>query len=98
MNREELMNTVMKTRGLEDEKTILFCLLCEDMSVSDEAITTAFVPLTNLIVLFDSDVVFAALRSYVFATAFICKPGELTIRSSVNSVKSEEIVTICIFL
>ena len=43
MNREELMNTVMKTRGLEDEKTILFCLLCEDMSVSNEAITTAFV-------------------------------------------------------
>ena len=43
MNREELMDMVIRTHGLENEKTVVFCLLCEDMSVSDEVITTAFV-------------------------------------------------------
>ncbi len=43
MNREELMDMVIRTHGLENEKTVVFCLLCENMSVSDEAITTAFV-------------------------------------------------------
>lgn len=43
MNREEMMNTVMRTRGLEDEYTIAFCTLCEDTTVADDVIVRAFV-------------------------------------------------------
>lgn len=43
MNREEIMDTVMRTRGFEDKYTIAFCTLCEDTTVADDIIIKAFV-------------------------------------------------------
>lgn len=43
MNREEMMDIIMKTRGLEDEYTIAFCTLCEDTTVTDDVIIKEFV-------------------------------------------------------
>jgi hypothetical protein len=43
MTREEMMDEVIKTRGMEDEKTIWFCEMCEDSSLTDEALFPAFI-------------------------------------------------------
>ena len=43
MTREEMMDEVIKTRGMEDEKTIWFCGLCEDSSLTDSALFPAFI-------------------------------------------------------
>ena len=43
MTREEMMDEVIKTRGMEDEKTIWFCGLCEDSSLRDETLFLAFI-------------------------------------------------------
>ena len=43
MTREEMMNEVIKTRGMEDEKTLWFCGLCEDFSLTDSALFSAFI-------------------------------------------------------
>ena len=43
MTREEMMNKVIKTRGMEDEKTIWFCGLCEDVRLTEDALFSAFI-------------------------------------------------------
>ena len=43
MTRKEMMDEVIKTRGMEDEKTIWFCKLCEDSSLRDETLFLAFI-------------------------------------------------------
>lgn len=43
MTREEMMDEVIRTRGMEDEKTIWFCGLCEDSSLTDSALFSAFI-------------------------------------------------------
>lgn len=43
MTRKEMMDEVIKTRGMEDEKTIWFCELCEDSSLKDETLFLAFI-------------------------------------------------------
>lgn len=43
MTRKEMMDEVIKTRGMEDEKTIWFCGLCEDSSLRDETLFLAFI-------------------------------------------------------
>lgn len=43
MTREEMMDEVIKTRGMEDEKTIWFCEMCEDSSLTDSALFSAFI-------------------------------------------------------
>lgn len=43
MTREEMIDEVVKTRGMEDEKTIWFCKVCEDSSLTDEALFPAFI-------------------------------------------------------
>ena len=43
MTRKEMMDEVIKTRGMEDEKTIWFCGLCENSSLTDDALFSAFI-------------------------------------------------------
>ena len=43
MTREKMMDKVIKTRGMEDEKTIWFCGLCENFSIPEEALFLAFI-------------------------------------------------------
>lgn len=43
MSKEEMMDEVIKTRGMEDEKTIWFCGLCEDSSLTDSTLFLAFI-------------------------------------------------------
>lgn len=43
MTRKEMMDEVIKTRGMEDEKTIWFCGLCEDSSLTDDALFSVFI-------------------------------------------------------
>lgn len=43
MTRKEMMDEVIKTRGMEDEKTIWFCGLCEDSSLRDETLFLVFI-------------------------------------------------------
>ena len=41
--KEKMMDKVIKTRGMEDEKTIWFCELCEDFRLADKALFSAFI-------------------------------------------------------
>lgn len=43
MIREKMMDKVIKTRGMEDEKTIWFCGLCENFRLTEEALFLAFI-------------------------------------------------------
>ena len=43
MTREEMMDKVIETRGMEDEKTIWFCGLCENFGIPEEALLSAFI-------------------------------------------------------
>ena len=43
MTREEMMDKVIKTRGMEDEKTIWFCRLCENYKIAEDALFSAFI-------------------------------------------------------
>lgn len=43
MTRKEMMDEVIKTRGMEDEKTIWFCKLCEDSSLRDGTLFLTFI-------------------------------------------------------
>lgn len=43
MTRKEMMDEVIKTRGMEDDKTIWFCELCEDSSLRDGTLFLAFI-------------------------------------------------------
>ena len=43
MTREEMIDKVIKTRGMEDEKTIWFCELCEDFRLTEDALFSAFI-------------------------------------------------------
>ena len=43
MTREKMMNKIIKTRGMEDEKTIWFCGLCEDFRLTEDALFSAFI-------------------------------------------------------
>ena len=41
--KEKMMDKVIKTRGMEDEKTIWFCGLCENSRIADKALFSAFI-------------------------------------------------------
>ena len=43
MTREKMMDKIIKTRGMEDEKTIWFCGLCEDFRLTEDALFSAFI-------------------------------------------------------
>ena len=43
MTREKMMDKVIKARGMEDEKTIWFCGLCEDSRLTEDALFSAFI-------------------------------------------------------
>ena len=43
MTREEMMDKIIKTRGMEDEKTIWFCGPCENSRIADKALFSAFI-------------------------------------------------------
>ena len=43
IRKEKMMDKVIKTRGMEDEKTIWFCGLCENSRIADEALFLAFI-------------------------------------------------------
>ena len=43
MTREKMMDKIIKTRGMEDEKTIWFCRLCENFGIPEEALLSAFI-------------------------------------------------------
>lgn len=43
MTREKMMDKVIKTRGIEDEKAIWFCELCEDFRLTEDALFLAFI-------------------------------------------------------
>ena len=43
MTRKEMMDEVIKTRGMGDEKTIRFCKLCENSSLRDGTLFLAFI-------------------------------------------------------
>ena len=41
--REEMIDEVVRTNGLEDKWTIWFCELAEDSNISDSALTNAMI-------------------------------------------------------
>ena len=43
MTREEMIDKVIKTRGMDDEKTISFCWLCENSRITEDALFSAFI-------------------------------------------------------
>ena len=43
MTREEMIDEVIRTNGLEDKWTIWFCELAEDSNISDSALTNAMI-------------------------------------------------------
>ena len=43
MTREKMMDKVIRTRGMEDEKTIWFCGLCENFRLTEDALFSAFI-------------------------------------------------------
>ena len=43
MTREKMMDKVIKTRGLEDEKTIWYCGLCENYRLTEDALFSAII-------------------------------------------------------
>ena len=43
MTREQMINEVVKTNGLENKWTIWFCELAEDASISDSALLNAMI-------------------------------------------------------
>lgn len=43
MTREKMMDKIIKTRGMEDEKTIWFCGLCENFRLTEDALFLAFI-------------------------------------------------------
>ena len=42
MNKEEMMNEVIKMRGFEDEMTIWFCEMCEKSNMDNRELCVAF--------------------------------------------------------
>ena len=43
MTREKMMDKIIKTRGMEDEKTIWFCGLCENFRLTEDVLFSAFI-------------------------------------------------------
>ena len=43
MTREKMIDKIIKTRGMEDEKTIWFCGLCENSRMVEDALFSAFI-------------------------------------------------------
>lgn len=43
MTREQMMNEVMRTNGLENKWTIWFCELAENLEVSESALENAMI-------------------------------------------------------
>ena len=43
MTREEMIDEVIRTNGLEDKWTIWFCELAENSNISDSALTNAMI-------------------------------------------------------
>ena len=48
MTREEMIEEVVRTNGLEDKWTIWFCELAEDSSISDSALLNAMICVTTM--------------------------------------------------
>ena len=48
MTREEMIDEVVRTNGLEDKWTIWFCELAEDSSISDSALFNAMICATTM--------------------------------------------------
>ena len=48
MTREEMIDEVVRTNGLEDKWTIWFCELAEDSNVSDSALLNAMICATTM--------------------------------------------------
>ncbi len=42
MNKEEMINEVIKMRGFEDEMTIWFCEMCEKSNMDNRELCVAF--------------------------------------------------------
>ena len=61
MTREEMIDEVIRTNGLEDKWTIWFCELAEDSSISDSALLNAMICATTMPTLEDKQ----ALTNYL---------------------------------
>ena len=48
MTREEMIDEVVRTNGLEDKWTIWFCELAEDDNISDSALFNAMICATTM--------------------------------------------------
>ena len=48
MTREQMIDEVVKTNGLENKWTIWFCELAEDASISDSALLNAMICATTM--------------------------------------------------
>ena len=48
MTREQMMDAIIKKFGFEDGRTIWFCSMCEDKSLTDYTIENAFITLDTL--------------------------------------------------
>ena len=48
MTREEMIDEVVRTNGLEDKWTIWFCELAENASISDSALLKAMICATTM--------------------------------------------------
>lgn len=42
MNKEQMINKIIKVRGFEDEKTIWFCRMCEKENIDNQELNIAF--------------------------------------------------------
>ena len=48
MTREQMMDKIIKKYGFEDTRTIWFCNLCEDKTVTDYTIENAYIVLETM--------------------------------------------------
>ena len=55
MTREEMIDKVVRTNGLEDKWTIWFCELAEDSSISDSALLNAMICATTMPLIEEED-------------------------------------------
>ena len=55
MTREEMIDEVVRTNGLENKWTIWFCELAEDSNVSDSALLNAMICATTMPLIEEED-------------------------------------------
>ena len=55
MTREEMIDEVVRTNGLEDKWTIWFCELAEDSSISESALLNAMICATTMPLIEEED-------------------------------------------